>query len=53
MTDRWYCIKCGELVEPKYVKNDETHEDCGGKCITLEMVRDALDKYLLCLKLYS
>jgi hypothetical protein len=42
----WYCLKYNRLVEPCYVLNDETHENCGGICITREQAQAAINKYL-------
>lgn len=32
MITEWVCDKCGVIVAPFHVTNDETHEDCGGEC---------------------
>ena len=31
--DNWHCEKCGEVVEPRNVTFEETHMNCGGRCV--------------------
>ena len=33
MSSDWYCLKCNSILDGYTIEDDETHRDCGGKCI--------------------